>query len=379
MLNLNPTPQQAAVMLQTMQQSTACWGVVAEDGYKAGIFNGVELHKRTYYPLRAAYPELPSQLVVAARMKASEAVKSALTHRRKGRRTSQPRATLCPIRYDVRSYWVKWARLTCSLATVAGRVELTFAVPPHAAKYMAGKVASADLVYRKGKFRLHVVVSLPSPTILATADVVGVDLGIVRPAVTSNNHFFGERRWKELENRIFRLRRKLQGKGTKSAKRHLRKLSGKLLRQRRDHDHLLSRRIVDNTPAGGTIVVENLTHIRARVKQRHGEQSRRLHTWSFAQLRSFLDYKGEERGSLVVAVDPRHTSQTCSCCDYTAKSNRRSQGAFCCGQCSYHLNADLNGARNIAAKYMVQLASLGTSFAGGSLSDGLSSQATQVA
>jgi len=361
-------------MLQTLVAATACWGVVAEQGYKAGIFNGVELHKRTYYPLRTAYPDLPSQLVVSARMKATEAVKSALTHQRKGRKASQPRATLCPIRYDVRSYWVKWDRLTCSLATVAGRVELAFAVPKHAAKYTLGKVASADLIYRKGSFRLHVVVDVPTPNINVTADVVGVDLGIVRPAVTSNNHFFGQRSWRELEARIFRLRRKLQAKGTKSAKRHLRKLSGKLLRQRRDHDHLLSRRIVDNTPAGGTIVVENLTHIRARVKQQHGQQSRRLHSWSFAQLRSFLDYKGEERGQRVVAVDPRHTSQTCSRCDYTAKSNRRSQGVFLCGQCSYHLNADLNGARNIAAKYIVQLASIGTSFAGGSPSDGLSSQ-----
>jgi len=366
-------------MLQTMVAATACFNVVAEQGYKAGIFNGVELHKRTYYPLRTAYPDLPSQLVVSARMKATEAVKSALTHQRKGRKASQPHATLCPVRYDVRSYWVKWDRLTCSLATVAGRVELAFVVPPHAAKYTLGKVASADLVYRKGKFRLHVVVDVPNPNIVSTADVVGVDLGIVRPAVTSDNHFFGQRRWKELENRIFRLRRKLQGKGTKSAKRHLRKLSGKLLRQRRDHDHLLSRRIVDHTPAGGTIVVENLTHIRARVKQRHGQQSRRLHSWSFAQLRSFLDYKGEARGQRVVAVDPRHTSQTCSRCDYTAKSNRKSQGAFCCGQCGYQLNADLNGARNIRDKYVVQLASLGTSFVGGPLSDGLSSQATQVA
>jgi len=87
-------------MLQTMQQSTACWDVVAEQGYKAGIFNGVELHKRTYYPLRAAHPELPSQLVVSARMKATEAVKSALTSARGVRPASRvlpsaPSVTMC--------------------------------------------------------------------------------------------------------------------------------------------------------------------------------------------------------------------------------------------------------------------------------------------
>jgi len=376
-LTLDPAPEQAAAMLQTMQQATACFNVVATAGYTAGIFNGVELHKRTYYPLRAAHPTLPSQLVVSARMKATEAVKAALTHQRQGRRASQPQATLCPIRYDMRSYWVKWAQSRCSLATVAGRVELGFSLPQYAAKYVGGKVASGDLIYRKGKWRLHVVVTLPTPNVAATTDVVGVDLGLVRPAVTSNNHFWGQPRWKELEARIFRLRRKLQAKGTKSAKRHLRQLSGKRLRQRRDHDHVLSRRIVDHTPAGGTIVVENLTGIRARVKQRQGPQARRVHSWSFAQLRAFLAYKGEERGQRVVAVDPRHTSQTCNRCGYTRKANRQSQGAFCCGACGYQLNADLNGARNIRDKYMVQLAGMGTSCAGGSPSDDLSSQSPQ--
>jgi len=75
----------------------------------------------------------------------------------------------------------------------------------------------------------------------------------------------GERRWRELEARDFRLRRKLQAKGTKSAKRHLKKLSGKTARRRRDHDHVVSRRIVDGVPEGATIAVENLTNIRTRV------------------------------------------------------------------------------------------------------------------
>ena len=39
----------------------------------------------------------------------------------------------------------------------------------------------------------------------------------------------------------------------------MRQLSGKLFRQRRDHDHVLSKRIVQNTAPGATIVLENLT------------------------------------------------------------------------------------------------------------------------
>jgi IS605 OrfB family transposase len=216
---------------------------------------------------------------------------------------------------------------------------------------------------------LHIVVSLPDPAIAASTEVTGIDLGLNRPAVTSNKHFLGVRRWKEQERRIFRLRRKLQAKGTRSAKKHLKKLSGKLLRQRRDHDHVLSKRIVQNATPGSTIVIENLTHIRLRAKmKRHTDTQRRLHSWSFAQFHSFLSYKAAERGIQVVKIDPRHTSQTCSRCGHQARNNRRSQSLFLCRQCGYQLNADLNASLNIRDKH---LATLGTSLSGGSPSSGL--------
>jgi IS605 OrfB family transposase len=219
---------------------------------------------------------------------------------------------------------------------------------------------------RKGKWSLHVTVSIPEPTVPPSTEVIGVDLGLNRPAVTSKRHFLGERRWKEQERRSFRLRRKLQAKGTQSAKRHLRKLSGKLFRQRRDHDHVISKRIVQNTPQGATIVLENLTYIRDRATmQKHTENQRRLHSWSFAQFHSFLTYKAQERGIQVVKIDPRHTSQTCSKCGYQARNNRRSQSLFFCRSCGYQLNADLNAAQNIREKYLASLASLGIPLAGG--------------
>jgi len=84
-------------------------------------------------------------------------------------------------------------------------------------------------------------------------------------------------------------------------------------------------------------------------KQRQAK--RRMHSWPFASLKEKIAYKAEERGCTVAGVDPRHTSQTCSCCGHRARTNRRSQSVFKCQQCGYHLNADLNAARNIAAKY----------------------------
>src|SRR5207245_8907236 len=166
--------------------------------------NGVELHKETYYDLRKQFPDLPAQLVCAARVKATEAVKSALTWQKKhatrypklvataSKRGKEPptfkpvrcpQSKSAPIRYDQRSYWVKWETLTASLATVAGRVELSFTVPEHAHQYIGGNVCSADLCVRKGRYFLHVVVSLPPPLVAPSSAVIAVALVLIPPAL----------------------------------------------------------------------------------------------------------------------------------------------------------------------------------------------------
>jgi putative transposase len=392
-VQLHPTPEQAALLKRTLDEHTACFNTVAHLGFTAKIRNGVDLHKETYYDLRQQYPDLPAQLVCAARVKATEAVKSALTWQKKHEAAYKkkvrankhntsiptfkpvkiPQSRCCPVRYDARSYWVKWGHMSCSLATVAGRVELPFTVPQYAVLYVGYRTGSADLCYRKGKWTLHITVSLPAPTVSPIHEVMGVDLGLNRPAVTSARQFLGERRWKEQERRIFRLRRKLQAKGTKSAKRHLKKLSGKRFRQRKDHDHILAKQLVQNAPAGSTIVLENLKDIREDSQMGRGkagskkrENKRRMHSWSFAQLYGFVSYKAAWKGVSVVKVDPRHTSQMCSRCGHQARNNRRSQSLFLCRKCGYCLNADLNAAQNIRDKYVACLAQDGTAVLSGS-------------
>jgi putative transposase len=240
---------------------------------------------------------------------------------------------------------------------IAARQTIRFGVSDYNAAYAGYPTDSADLLFRHGRWWLHAVVTVPAPDVAPTDQVVGVDLGIVRPAVTSNNQFLGKRAWKAIEGKLFHLKRALQKKGTKSAKRHLKRVRGKQARFRRTNDHILSKQIVAAIEPGGTIVLENLTDIRKRSKvKRKTETSRRVHSWSFAQLKSFVVYKAEGRGCTVVAVDPRHTSQACSCCGHTARNNRRSRGRFVCRKCGFELHADLNAARNIAAKYHASVA-----------------------
>lgn len=370
-LRLSPTPDQALALAQTAEQFTLSFNHVCGVGWGTGEKNGVRLHHATYRESKALAPGLVSDLHIQARVKATEAVKSALDRQKKGRRVSCPQARACPPRYNLHTYRLDWEKGTVNLSTVAGRLHVPFHVPAYAAKYADHPTATVDLVQKRGRWYVHVVVRVPAPEVEPTEVVVGVDLGVTRAAVTSDNRFHGQRRWRELEARDFRLRRTLQAKGAKSAKRHLRRLSGRTARRRRDHDHVVSKRIVQGVPEGCTLAVENLTNIRSRVRARkaNGGQ-RRLHSWSFAILRVFITYKAEERGIRVEGVDPRHTSQSCSRCGYQHRRNRLSQSEFRCRACGYQTNADRNGARNIAAKL---LASRGISVAGGVVSTTLSS------
>ncbi|MEI6047217.1 MAG: transposase, partial [Chloroflexota bacterium] len=358
-----------ATLLNTLQEFTNAFNFVCEYGWQNSEKNGVKLHHATYYTVKEMCKGLVSDLIVQARTKATEAVKSAFSRVKAGRKASQPHSRLCPARYNVHTYKLDWNKRQVNLATSPGnRLIMGFTVPEYASKYTGFPVDTADLIYRKGKFWLHVVVTVPEPDYLDNQAVVGVDLGLNRPAVTSGRKFLGKKHWKEVDRRNFRLKKALQSKGTKSAKRHLKKLSGKVQRFRKDCDRVLSKRIVQSCTSGTTIVIENLTEIRSRARLRKGEGQRRLHSWSFAQLRSFLDYKAQEAGMRVVAIDPRHTSQTCSKCSFQYRHNRKSQSLFLCRSCGYTLNADLNASYNIRDKH---LASFGKSLAGGPQSTGL--------
>ncbi len=356
-LQLTPSPAQADVLAETSRQFTSAFNQALRIGWAADVGNATKLHYLTYYQVKTDHPTLVSDLIVQARMKAAEALRSAFAVRKKGRTVGMPESRACPPRYNRHTYRVDWESQTVRMSTSGGRQTIRFTIPDYSAKYAGYPTDTADLVNRHGVWWLHVVVTVPAPAVEPIDQVIGVDLGIVRPAVTSHNRFLGQRRWKAIEGRVFHLRRALQQKGTRSAKRHLARVRRRQARFRRDCDHVLSTQIVQSVEPGGTIVLENLTDIRKRVKaKRRTQTSRRMHAWSFARLKGFIGYKAEERGCTVVAVDPRHTSRACSRCGHTARNNRRSRGRFVCRACGYELHADLNAARNIAAKYHASVA-----------------------
>jgi putative transposase len=177
-----------------------------------------------------------------------------------------------------------------------------------------------------------------------------VDLGIVSIATTSSGVHHSGHRVNRVRHRNRRLRAKLQAKGTRSAKRLLRKRSRKEGRFVTDTNHVISKRIVAEarrTDRG--IVLEDLRGIRRRVRLR-APQRATFHSWSFHQLGRFISYKARRAGVLVLFVDPAYTSQTCSACGYVDRADRTNQSSFICRRCGFAEHADINAATNLAVR-----------------------------
>ncbi|MET9048760.1 transposase, partial [Streptomyces sp. NPDC004362] len=144
------------------------------------------------------------------------------------------------------------------------------------------------------------------------------------------------------------LRTTLQKKRTKSATRRLKSIRRRESRYATQRNHIIAKKLVhtaERTLRG--IGLEDLSSIRQRVTARK-DQRARLHSWAFAQLGAFVEYKARRAGVPLVHVDPRNTSRQCSECWHTHRSNRIDQARFVCRSCGVVLHADHNGSRNIA-------------------------------
>ena len=250
---------------------------------------------------------------------------------------------LSAIRYDKRTLSIFLESGYCSISTVFGRMRYDFVLPEYCKKYATWRVQNAQLIVGRCNCFLSVQIEGEAPSLNSGDRRLGIDLGINNIAVCSDNIFYNSRHWKNVKGRYQHLKAELQSKGTRSAKRKLKELSGRERRFVRDLNHRVANEIVSKPY--DVLVFEDLTAIRG--PKRKKAFNRKLGNWSFAQLRGFVEYKAEELGKKVLVIDPYHTSQTCSKCGHVARANRKGR-QFTCVECGFSLDADLNAARNIA-------------------------------
>ncbi|MER7754765.1 transposase [Kitasatospora sp. NPDC097643] len=363
-VKLLPTPGQASALEATLRtvNDAACW--VSAVALDRGVPREYELRKHTYAELKArGLGAQAAQHVIKKTCDAYTALRANARAGNLGRPGSRRRvkAESKPIvfrrdaaqPYDDRCLsWQLDAR-TVSIWTTAGRLKgIPFACSTEALRTLREhRRGESDLVERGGAFYLVATCDVPeAPVNEEPAGFIGVDLGIVNIATTSTGYRAAGRGLNRHRKRQLDLRRKLQAKGTKSAKRLLKKRSRKERRHAANENHLIAKTIVSTAERTGSgIALEDLTGIRSRVRLRK-DQRQPLHSWSFHQLASFVEYKARRAGVPLVYVDPAHTSQQCSQCHHIDRRNRRSQSAFACRACGVMMNADHNASRNIACK-----------------------------
>ena len=210
----------------------------------------------------------------------------------------------------------------------------------------------SDLLYRDGRWLLIVTVDVPGAELNSEpAGWLGVDLGIVNIATTSDGERMAGRSINRYRRRRLALRKKLQAKQTRPAKRVLKRQRRKGQRRARDINHCIAKHIVTEAERTGRgIALEDLTGIRARVRLRKPQRVM-MSCWAFAQLGSFIAYKAQRSGVPVVLTSTRaYTSKEYADCHHRAKLNRASQALFICRGCGVVAHADRNASRNIAAR-----------------------------
>lgn len=255
--------------------------------------------------------------------------------------------------YDQRIMAFKRSLEFVSLWTLTGREIVSVILGGYQNDRMKHVGGQADLVLHDGIFYLLCTVETPERPPDDHLGFIGVDLGIVQIATDSTGETFSGSSIEARRRKILKFRSALQSKGTRSAKRHLKKLKQKESRFRKDVNHVISKKLVEKAKCTkSALVLEDLKGITRRIKVRKSQRAQHS-SWSFSMLRGFIEYKAKLNGVRVILIDPRNTSRECSVCGCVDKKNRKSQSSFCCISCGHSENADFNAAKVISKRAIV--------------------------
>lgn len=242
-----------------------------------------------------------------------------------------------------------------SINTLDGRVKV-IPVCHGFSQYFDGtwKFGLAKLLKSGNKWYLHISATKEVADFdkQEVKHVVGIDRGLRFLATIYDEQgktaFFDGKAIMRKRAKYQKLRATLQAKGTKSAKRRLKKLSGRENRWMSDVNHRLSKTLVQKYGADTLFVLENLNGVSFERTDLPKSLRSQNKSWAFYQLEQFLTYKAHLNNCEVVEVSAKYTSQRCPKCGVIKKDNRNHEKhEYHCANCSYRSNDDRIGAMNI--------------------------------
>jgi len=213
---------------------------------------------------------------------------------------------------------------------------------------------------------------------------VGIDSGVRKLAALSNGEVIEAlRSFKQAQKQLKRAQQSMSRKWSGTAKKghkaltgedgknlpksknfqkatlRVAKLHARVADRRREYLQLISTQLVRKHDLIGIedLSIQNMTKSAKGTLESPGKKvgqksglNRSILDSGWFDFRRMLEYKAEVHGSKVIPVNPAYTSQMCSQCGHTDSENRPRGGErFCCQECGYKEDADINAAKNILA------------------------------
>lgn len=359
-LKIDVPTQEYDNLHNTMQMYSKACDFVSSYIFNTHDLSRYSVQENTYYQVRNIYG-LRSQMTVSCVRTVIAKYKTILENQKEWIKPSFNKPQLDLVWN--RDYSLK--DKVFSLNTLNGRIKCTFHKKGYEHYFDKDiKFGTAKLVFKHGKFYLHIPISfeIEGVTEANICNVVGIDRGVNFVVATyDSKHRSGFVRGKTIKQKRAKykqIRRELQQRQTPSARRRLKAIGQRENRWMQDVNHCVSKALVESNPKHTLFVLEDLSGVRSATEKVRRKGRYVSVSWSFYDLEQKLKYKAALNESSVITVDPRYTSQTCPVCGHTEKANRsKKMHIFCCKSCGYTSNDDRIGAMNLyrmGIEYLVE-------------------------
>jgi IS605 OrfB family transposase len=305
-------------------------------------WNTTKLHHLTYYEVKCSTGLKANHVC--------QAIRRVIDNSKATRKIKKFRPT--SVSLDARTFVFYEDEWKVGITLISGRVNFNLSIGNYQRALLKGQTPTSAVLVRRndGSYYVNIVVELPTEPTGKTPRVIGVDLGRGDIATTSTGLAWNGSQLQLVRDRYSRVRSNVQRKRTRSARRLMRRLSGRERRFQRHINHVISKELVTEAKdLGAALAFEDLTNIREslNLKPRNKTERRKTNNWAFYSLRLFTQYKAAVAGVSIVFVPAAYTSKTCSRCHAIGDRNGKK---FSCQRCGLeHIDSDLNAALNIAA------------------------------
>ncbi len=334
-------PEDMSLLMDLMDEYRIVVNKASKLQFEERLNSITKLHNRFYYIARSEHKGFPSQMVIRAEMESLASYKSINSNKHK--LTTPFKKRNLSVRLDKRLYSKTDDKTKIRIATKNGRREFQIKPYPKLQELMDKYEYVDPLLFVRGG-KLMISLTFDSAKERQKESLcLGVDLGIRRVAACSDGRLIIDKKFNAEKRKLRYNKRQLQSKGTKSARKHLKKLKHKERNKNKNQTHLVANEILKTN--ANIIALENLKGIKAKKHKKQNKNA--ISQVPIFELRRILTYKAENMGKHVCLVSPAYTSQIDNISGIK-EGNRKGCRFYAKSGLIY--DADINAAINIARR-----------------------------